>query len=255
MNGTEILQMIHLSTFRNFNMPLSILPYEKENGPINMATDFWLFQKYESTNLIFRHYGWEKKEVSFGYGQDWNWVKSQNALDYNLLTRRPTGGGIVHHGNDWTYSLIIPSNHIFYSSPALDHYKEIHFALGRVFEKQGVFTSLMPCPQKNEKRKGIPGNCFLEPVGMDLMNESGLSKIAGAAMKRTKRGILIQGTINLESLVVDKRLFFSNLVKEFENIFSEESRNDRWPEQLHYERNILADSFSSIQWREKRRFP
>ena len=32
-----------------------------------------------------------KKEVSFGYGQDWNWVKSQNALDSNLLTRRPTG--------------------------------------------------------------------------------------------------------------------------------------------------------------------
>ena len=74
-------------------------------------------------------------------------------------------------------------------------------------------------------------------------------------MKRTKRGILIQGTINLESLVVDKRLFFSNLVKEFENIFSEESRNDRWPDQLHYERNILADYFSSIQWREKERFP
>ena len=40
-----------------------------------------------------------------------------------------------------------------------------------------------------------------------------------------------------------------------ENIFSEESRNDRWPDQLHFERNILADCFSSIQWREKRRFP
>ena len=55
------------------------------------------------------------------------------------------------------------------------------------------------------------------------MNKSGLSKIAGAAMKRTKVGILIQGTINLESLVVDKTIF-SNLVKELENIFSEESR-------------------------------
>ena len=75
------------------------------------------------------------------------------------------------------------------------------------------FYFINAVPRKKRKRKGIPGNCFLEPVGMDLMNESGLSKIAGAAMKRTKRGILIQGTINLESLVVDKRLFLVTWLK------------------------------------------
>ena len=81
-------------------MALLIYPYLNESGSENMATDLWLFQETNSKDPIFRHYGWMQEEITFGYGQDWNWVKSQKIVNSMKLTRRPTGGGIVKHGCD-----------------------------------------------------------------------------------------------------------------------------------------------------------
>ena len=89
-------------------MPLLFYPYRNECGPENMATDLWLFEESNSCDPIFRHYGWKKEEITFGYGQNWNWVKNQKIINSMKLTRRPTGGGIVKHGCDWTYMLILP---------------------------------------------------------------------------------------------------------------------------------------------------
>jgi lipoate-protein ligase A len=103
------------------------------------------------------------------------------------LVRRPTGGGIVKHGNDWTYGLILPKGHASSSIPALELYESIHQAMARALNEQGLSATLKPCPQS--RQKGIPGDCFLEPVARDLMSEDGSAKIAGAAMKRTRAGI------------------------------------------------------------------
>ena len=51
-------------------MSLFIYPYLEESGPENMATDFSLFQEINLTDPIFRHYGWNNEEVTFGYGQN-----------------------------------------------------------------------------------------------------------------------------------------------------------------------------------------
>ena len=96
-------------------MSLIIYPFVKGNGPSNMGTDFYLFSNSELKDPIFRNYGWNRNEITFGYGQNWDWVKKQSQTNNFPCTRRPTGGGIVNHSNDWTYSLIIPNS---------DNYKE-----------------------------------------------------------------------------------------------------------------------------------
>ncbi len=232
-------------------MSLLIYPFEINNGPNNMATDMWLFQNLYSSNPIFRHYGWIENETTFGYGQKWEWIKRQNIPDFNLLTRRPTGGGIVKHGQDWTYTLMIPSGHPTFKKPALDHYEEIHSAIGKAFEEQGLATSLLPCP--NISKKGIPGDCFLEPVGKDLMNESGTQKIAGAAMKRGKKGILIQGTIDPLNPEIKSMPFFESFVKEMEKLFLEKADRLDWPIKLSSGKQSLVEMFSSASWRENRK--
>ncbi len=74
-------------------------------------------------------------------------------------------------------------------------YGIIHEGLGQALRILGIETSLKPC---SNPKSGIPGDCFREPVGLDLMDESGLNKIAGAAMKLTRHGVLVQGALELK---------------------------------------------------------
>lgn len=235
-------------------MPLLVYPYQIAHGAINMATDFWLFQQKDLIDPVFRHYGWNKNEITFGYGQNWNWVKKQNQVKGLQITRRPTGGGIVQHGRDWTYTLILPHKHASSRVPALDFYEAIHLSIGNALLAQKFHTTLMPCPVQKEKQKGIPGDCFLEPVGKDLMNKSGSKKIAGAAMKRTKKGILIQGTIDISmfsKLDLDK--FYKFFVKEIENLLFEKTQIERWPIEFDHEHKFYVKQFASSVWLENRK--
>ena len=235
-------------------MSFHIYPYLKESGSENMASDFWLFHNAISGSPIFRHYGWIKPEITFGYGQDWNWIKNQEIGKSKKITRRPTGGGIVKHGADWTYTLILPSGHSSFFIPALDLYEKIHSAIGLVLAKQGYETKLMPCPISGAKKKGIPGNCFLEPVGRDLMTATGSNKLAGAAMKRTKIGILIQGTIDLTSIEnLDLVEFQRSFISELSKLVCEETEVIEWPESFLNERALYVNQFASVPWRENRK--
>jgi len=235
-------------------MPLLLYPYQIAHGAINMATDFWLFQQKDLIDPVFRHYGWIKNEITFGYGQNWNWVKKQNQVKGLQITRRPTGGGIVQHGRDWTYTLILPHKHASSRVPALDFYEAIHLSIGNALLAQKFPTTLMPCPVQKEKQKGIPGDCFLEPVGKDLMNKSGSKKIAGAAMKRTKKGILIQGTINISMFSnLDLDRFYKFFVKEIENLLFEKTQIERWPVEFDHEHKFYVKQFASSAWLENRK--
>lgn len=235
-------------------MPLLFYPYRNESGPENMATDLWLFEEFNSCDPIFRHYGWKKEEITFGYGQNWNWVKNQKIVNAMKLTRRPTGGGIVKHGCDWTYMLILPQGHSSFSIPALDLYEKVHFLIGEALNIQGYATSLMPCPSKGSQAKGIPGNCFLEPVGRDLMSEDGSSKLAGAAMKRTRKGILIQGTLDLSGFPnLDMKAFIGSFLDQLQNLISEKTKVVQWPKNLEAIRISYVEKFKSLSWLEKRK--
>ena len=50
---------------------------------------------------------------------------------------------------------------------SLDLYEDIHRAISSAFSEQSIKTYLQPCPA--DKKAVIPGDCFQEPVGKDLM--------------------------------------------------------------------------------------
>src|SRR5690606_26855586 len=85
---------------------LDILPNRSDSAAANMATDFLLLQRYPASgHARFRHYGWHRPAVTFGYSQKFAWVRDQlrtlhdNDSDVASveLCRRPTGGGLVDH--------------------------------------------------------------------------------------------------------------------------------------------------------------
>ena len=153
----------------------------------NMALDETLLENGPKiAKPVLRFYSWTEPAATFGYSQ--HFAEVERATLLRPLIRRPTGGGLVPHDADWTYSLIFPPNHSWYSVKAIDSYERVHQWIQSAFEKIGVATELSPCSKKE-----IPGQCFVGAEKFDLLWHG--KKIAGAAQRRTKNGLLIQGSV------------------------------------------------------------
>jgi len=112
------------------------------------------------------------------------------------LVRRWTGGGIVFHGDDLTYSIVIPVRDSVFAESSMNIYKKIHRALADVLNgigKRAVVVESARCADRTAQRAVPTGNCFANPVRADVMLNG--QKIAGAAQRRTRRGLLQQGSI------------------------------------------------------------
>jgi lipoate-protein ligase A len=135
---------------------------------------------------VLRFYGWTEPAASFGYFQ--KFADVERAALLRPLVRRPTGGGIVPHNADWTYSLAFPTNHDWYSLTAIESYRRMHQWIQAAFARLDIATELAPgC------RKASPGQCFAGYEKFDVLWRE--RKIAGAAQRRNKLGLLIQGSI------------------------------------------------------------
>ena len=135
---------------------------------------------------VLRFYAWTQPAASFGYFQHFSEIERTTAL--RPLVRRPTGGGLVPHDADWTYSLAFPTTHEWYSLSATESYQRAHEWIRDSFAKLGVTTELASCC-----RKSAPGQCFVGHEKSDVLWQG--RKIAGAAQRRTKTGLLIQGSV------------------------------------------------------------
>jgi lipoate-protein ligase A len=153
----------------------------------NMAIDDVLLEMIaEIGNPILRFYGWNAPAASFGYSQRYAEVAALTSL--RPLVRRPTGGGLVPHDADWTYSLIFPPNAEWYSLKAIESYQRVHAWVQAAFARLKVLTEL----SASSRKEGL-GQCFAGAEQFDLLCDD--RKIAGAAQRRNHQGLLIQGSI------------------------------------------------------------
>ena len=176
----------------------------------NMALDDALLEAMPRLRRpALRFYGWTEPAATFGYFQKFSEVESATLL--RPLVRRPTGGGIVPHDADWTYSLAFPTGHEWYALKAVESYQRVHEWIQRAFAKLKVATELAPCCKKS-----LPGQCFVGHEKSDLLWHG--KKIAGAAQRRTREGLLIQGSVQPPLI---------SLVREdFESAMSEVAREE-----------------------------
>jgi lipoate-protein ligase A len=153
----------------------------------NMAWDSALLEFAVSTGRpVLRFYGWTQPAATFGYSQRHAAVADMTSL--RPLIRRPTGGGLVPHDRDWTYSVAVPPGHFWYELSAVDSYQRMHEWLRQSFARLTVTTELAPCCDP-----AGPGRCFVGAEKFDLLLDG--RKIAGAAQRRNKLGLLIQGSV------------------------------------------------------------
>jgi lipoate-protein ligase A len=134
---------------------------------------------------VLRFYGWTEPAATFGYSQRHDEVAALTSL--RPLLRRPTGGGLVPHDGDWTYTLVFPPSHPWYSLHARASYERVHAWIRSAFDRIGVAADLA-----RAERPGA-GACFAGAEVNDVLWHG--AKIAGAAQRRTKTGLLIQGSV------------------------------------------------------------
>lgn len=159
-----------------------------------MNIDHSLAEQFQSDDSpIFRFYGWAPHAISLGF--------HQSIDDFNLkaieedgieITRRPTGGRAIFHGNELTYSLIHPLN-----ISKEDIYQKTHLAFVDAFESIGIplayhqqQTDFLAVYQSD---KSV--SCFANKAMFEVTQND--KKVIGSAQRLYKNAILQHGSIML----------------------------------------------------------
>jgi lipoate-protein ligase A len=189
-----------------------LLPQGKNAADYNMALDEALLQSAPKIGRpVLRFYGWLEPAASFGYSQKYADIERLTVL--RPLVRRPTGGGLVPHQADWTYSLVFPPPHPWYRARAADSYRRLHQWVREAFAAMGVATSL-----SQRRQKEIPGQCFIGAEAGDVLWHG--RKIAGAAQRRTRAGLLIQGSVQPPPIGLARARWETSLCESAKTAFS-----------------------------------
>jgi lipoate-protein ligase A len=149
----------------------------------NMAVDEALLR--EVRGPVLRLYGWSVPAVSLGYFQPRALVPKGRPF-----VRRYTGGGLVDHAHDVTYTVVLPRAHPWMQLSAPASYEQIHLGVQAALAACGIVSELTPTASTAESEA-----CFQKPVRFDIVAAD--AKLSGAAQRRTREGLLHQGSILL----------------------------------------------------------
>lgn len=201
--------------------------------------------------LTLRFYRWtDGPAVTFGYAQFISEVR--RALQTRAAgpyARRPTGGGLVFHGEDLTFSLVFPSR----ERPA-DIYKKfhslVHAELAHLGEKGRVFDAKLPAGAYAPSVGHTASACFSNPVENDLLAENG-EKILGGALRRFGSAVLYQGSLQTPGARTNP-VYKNAVIAAVRNYFAADLRPQGADgELLERARRLARERYASAAWTEK----
>jgi lipoate-protein ligase A len=238
-------------------MMFHILPDRTGIAAENMALDFLLLQRYPQEAARFRHYDWRQPAFTFGYSQKIAFIRTQVPAEAGFdLCRRPTGGGLVDHREDWTYALVIPRGHPLEEIPAGQSYRAVHEALAAALRRQGVAAQAKQrCESPTDGADcGPAGVCFQRAELYDVIHTASGAKIAGAAQKRNKHGLLFQGSVWRPAAGpgVGWELFREDFIAELSTALACDAEAAPWPELAEHEVEGLTEQYATPEWNESR---
>lgn len=167
------------------------------DGSLNMAVDDYLFSRLpESPETCVRFYRWAKPTASLGYYQDA--AKAVNLEACRLrgvdVVRRMTGGKLVLHDAEVTYSVASSDSGVF-STGLKESYRLISRALLAGLAKMGLQARLAGASPPSYAKAYLP--CFSHPARDEV--EIRGKKIIGSAQKRMGTRFIQHGSIPLRT--------------------------------------------------------
>jgi lipoate-protein ligase A len=213
------------------------------SAAMNMAIDEALLECAAVPSIRF--YCWQSPALSFGYFG--KFVDVAIYASERDIVRRWTGGGIVFHGEDLTYTIVIPASDSAFHGSSMTVYERIHCALVEALNEIGKHAEVVGparCADRMPQRGAPTGSCFATPVRADVMIDG--RKIAGAAQRRTRRGLLQQGSIQGVNLG-------NRLANRFANALSPNCSKLKIEEEVFQRaREIAQQKYGTESWLRKR---
>lgn len=172
----------------------NIIVSDPETVSHQMQTDWTLFNQLESETLppTLRLYTWSQPGQTCGYVQ-------HDLSHPPSMVRRPTGGGIVFHDTtEVAYCLATPY-HDRFPRRLMDGYYYVAHYIVEALHALGFPVSIKATPVLGLHRTSRL-YCFDQTESHEItLNEN--IKVVGIAQRRTRKGILQQGTIKVSVLM------------------------------------------------------
>ena len=209
----------------------------------NMAVDEALLERApEFGTTLIRIYRWDRPSLSIGSSQRY----PEQYLDRYAIVRRPTGGGNVFHDVDLTYTAVIPPGAPVTELNRMESYKVFHEAMLPMFDAFGTRAALKPDETPGVDRATM--QCFTSPSRFDLVAPTGM-KYAGAAQRRTRNGILHQGSIKLDVCGGDWEKLHTALIGALRDFFRIEFRPAEIPPELtERAETLVREKYGTEAW-------
>ena len=137
---------------------------------------------------LLRFYGWDCPAVSIGY------VQALSAAPAGFAAvRRPTGGGVEYHDHAFTYTVAFPKGHWLTGLDRMSSYDWLNRSVQQALHSLNLPVDLADQEISSEVDR-LSMICFTNPTRYDVL--LGGRKVAGSAQRRSKDGILHQGSLH-----------------------------------------------------------
>ena len=172
-------------------------------GTVNMAIDEALLACFDpaTTTPVLRLYGWHPPTISIGRFQ-----QADQVLDLARcrtagvpIVRRITGGGVIYHAAELTYSLVCAPHHLPTASIKESFRHLTAFLLAfyrRLGLNAGYAVDRLPADSRLGERTAF---CFAGKETYDILVNG--RKIGGNAQRRLRHAIFQHGSIPLHDML------------------------------------------------------
>jgi lipoate-protein ligase A len=152
----------------------------------------------ETSAPVLRLYGWAPPALSLGRFQDAHAVLDLDRCrtDSIPVVRRMTGGGVIYHSDELTYSLVCAPRHLPSCSTVKESFRLLTGFLIAFYGSLGIHARYAVDAASDTERLGerVPF-CFAGRESFDIIADG--RKIGGNAQRRQKNTIFQHGSIPL----------------------------------------------------------
>jgi lipoate-protein ligase A len=214
---------------------------------LNMALDdALLLTAARRGRPLLRFYGWDRPAVTLGYVQRYDAAPAGFAV-----VRRPTGGGVVYHDHDLTYAVVVPAGHWLTGLDRTHSYRGINASVqaGLAHCRLPASLAATEIPQQVDRMTMV---CFQNPTRYDVLLAG--RKVAGSAQRRTRDGLLHQGSLHFGGpLPLPRPELIEALLKGFvETLSLDLARFSPDLETLALARRLVAEKYGTEAWNRRR---